>query len=75
MINCKWCTYWQTNESDGRGKCHRNPPSAALIPAQSVAGPALQVVSYRPETIESDGCGEGVAIDKRMPENALGLHS
>lgn len=73
MINCKWCAYWHDNENDTRGKCHRHPPSVALVPTQGVAGPTLQIVSYRPETIESDGCGDGIEIDKRMPQTVLDL--
>lgn len=75
MQNCGNCKAWREKRSDvsssGRvGACHVEPPLAALIPQQGLGGQGLAVVSYRPETQESDWCGkwaEGAEASSILP--------
>ncbi len=63
MQNCGNCKAWREKRSDGSaggrvGTCHVEPPQAALVPQQGLGGQGLAVVSYRPETQDSDWCGK-----------------
>lgn len=44
MIKCKDCAFWEAR-SNARGRCHYDPPSATLIPAQGLSGQGLSVES------------------------------
>lgn len=54
--NCGNCKY--KLEDGGRVACARNPPQGTLVPAQGIAGPTVQLVSFRPDVRLTDWCGE-----------------
>lgn len=56
MNTCQDCLHGQKIE--GRIVCRRYPPQATLVPAQGLAGPTMQLVSYWPQVQPVDGCGE-----------------
>jgi len=53
MKNCKTCDYfrpWHNSSQQPVGECCRYPPK--LMPVNGV------LISHRPETRSTDGCGE-----------------
>lgn len=53
---CETCTHSTLIET--HRVCRRYPPQSTLVPAQGLAGPTVQLVSYWPQVQNVDVCGE-----------------
>ena len=67
FVNCKTCIFWKpTKEGDDMAPCYLYPPKPFPVQAQGLQGVEMRIVSVRPNTHVTDGCGEG-----ELPEDAV----
>jgi len=62
MKNCSACEHWEDKQlsadAERMGRCTGNIPAAAVIQGRDFAGqPAINVITYWPETHGNDRCG------------------
>ena len=64
VVACAGCRFWNRHDAQESGDCARYPPTPTAL--RTTEDGSREIVSRWPETHESDGCGEFVALPTKL---------